>query len=128
MAAITVKMDSWPSLDDSQIPFVGIHTIASAKRFKGLIRLETEREHPANRATRKPRAEDVGDGLLSLPFQVAALRKPLRFSLTTREAVLSDSVIVPKWSIRLTPSISQPTVGTCTPRWNHECFRQRSSG
>lgn len=49
MAAITVKMDSWPSLDDSQIPFVGIHTIASAKRFKGLIRLETEREHPANR-------------------------------------------------------------------------------
>jgi hypothetical protein len=49
MAAITVKMDSGLRLTIHKSPFVGIHKIASAKRFKGLIRLETEREHPANR-------------------------------------------------------------------------------
>ena len=46
MAAITVKMDSGLRLTIHKSPFVGIRKIASAKRFKGLIRLETEREHP----------------------------------------------------------------------------------
>jgi hypothetical protein len=63
MAAITVQTDSGLRLTIHKAPFVGIHKIPSAKRFKGFIRLETEREHFANRATRKPRAEDVGDGL-----------------------------------------------------------------
>ena len=49
MAAITVKTDSGLRLTIHKSPFVGIHKIPSAKRFKGLIRLETEREHSANR-------------------------------------------------------------------------------